>query len=114
MRKLYHREIGFPKDLKLPEGIYNLEHSEHTKQAACTDRYGMIKLPTVLDTSKAILIELELENNVPTKGVWRTSYDNKYDIIIVMIIKTRVTKTVWLNEKNDIHKTLKHWLYDTP
>lgn len=64
MRKLYHREIGFPKNIKLPTGVFRLEHSNHSRMAASTDRYGIIKLPTILDTSKATLIELEVEEGI--------------------------------------------------
>lgn len=39
------------------------------------------------------------------KGVYRTVYDKKYDLIIVMTYDRKV-KTVWLNDINDKHSTL--------
>ena len=111
---LYHKEIGFPNDIQLPGGILELNYSKHAKMAAMTDRYGHVKLPREINISKCDLIEIETKHNKLQKCVYRTSYDNKYDITIVIIPKRNYVKTIWLNSKYDNHKTLKVEKYAKP
>lgn len=59
---------------------------------------------------KAILFEVEIENNSIIKYVVRTKFNYDYDISIVFIInkdkKELFVKTMWLNSRKDKHKTL--------
>ena len=113
---LYHFEIGFPKNLEKNVkkiGKQKLEYGFHAKKAAMNDRYGIIDLPESLDFSKAKLIEAEVINNRLTKMVLRASYDNRFDLIVV--VNTDLTvRTVWLNSRRDKHRTLDRSKYDLP
>ena len=111
---LYHTEIGFPSNIELPKGIFNLTYSNHAKRASSNDRYGQMTLPTTLDTEEAKLIEIEVENNEVIKSVHRTKYDDILDRIIVLIPQKSFVKTVWFNRSDDKHSTLQHWRYRRP
>ena len=112
--ELYHTEIGFPKNIQLPEGVFNLSYSYHAKNASYDDRYGHMSLPNTLNVDNAKLIEIEVENNEVVKGVYRTSYSDDLDLIIVMIPQTSFVKTVWFNKTTDTHTTLQAWKYRRP
>ena len=112
--KTYHTELGFPKNVDLPSGTFNLSYSYHAKNASYDDRYGQMNLPNTLNVDGAKLIEIEVEGNEVVKGVYRTSYNTDLDLIIVMIPQTSFVKTVWFNKTTDVHKTLQAWKYDRP
>jgi len=111
---LYHTEIGFPTNIELPKGIFNLTYSNHAKRASFDDRYGQMTLPTTLDIEEAQLIEIEVENNKVIKSVYRIKYDDVLDLIIVLIPQKSFVKTVWFNRSDDAHSTLQHWKYRRP
>ena len=111
---LYHTEIGFPSNIELPKGIFNLTYSNHAKRASSDDRYGHMSLPTTLDIEEAKLIEIEIDNDEVIKGVYRTRYDDTLDLIIVLIPQKSFVKTVWFNRSDDKHSTLQHWRYSKP
>jgi len=114
---LYHKEIGFPRNVQLPQGVYQLnKYSRHALMAAQDDRYGEAKrLPTSIDMSQVDLFEIQVENNKVIKAAVRTHYNDKLDLIVVFMPENNnFVKTVWFNEKTDDHKTLKHWKYDIP
>jgi len=112
--KTYHTELGFPKDIVLPSGVFNLSYSYHAKNASYDDRYGQMSLPNTLNVDNAKLIEIEVEDNQVVKGVYRTNYSDDLDLIVVMIPQTSFVKTVWFNKTTDTHKTLQTWKYDRP
>jgi hypothetical protein len=90
---------------KFKIGEIKLVYSIHARYEAKVDRYQPIELPTVLDTNKATLIEVEIAEGRLNKLVWRASYSSVFDLIIVLGSSGTV-KTVWLNLKSDTHKTL--------
>jgi hypothetical protein len=103
---LYHRDIGLPVSAKKFQiGEIKLIYSMHARFEAQADRYQLISLPTVLDTNKATLIEVEILGGRLNKLVWRANYSEVFDLIIVLGASGTV-KTVWLNLKSDTHKTL--------
>lgn len=111
---LFHKDIGLPI---APNKIIfhgQLVYSNHAKRASNNDRYGKINLPKTLNTrdNNCTLIELEVKNGKPTKGVYRIPYCASYDLIIVLLYDTALVKTVWLNSKADKHTTLQTWKYD--
>lgn len=110
---LYHKDIGFPDYIKLPSHTVDLQYSNHARQAAANDRYGVIKLPYSVNLATAELIEIELEGKTPVKMLLRTKYSTQYDLCIVLA-PGGVVKTVWLNDKTDTHTTLKKHLYCVP
>ena len=107
MRALYHKDLGLPTMWKTDWGVLGLKYSKHAQQAAEDDRYGFIDLPRRLDTSRAEVIEIELdEDECLDKILYRTRYNAEYDICIAVRPLTREVKTVWLNKRNDTHQTL--------
>lgn len=115
---LYHFEVGFPKgvekNLKKIGTVNNIEYLFHAKKAAMNDRYGIIELPDTLNVAKSKIIEVEVLNNRVTKMVFRTAYDNKFDIVVVMNLPDLSVRTIWLNKRSDKHRTLDRSKYDKP
>jgi hypothetical protein len=110
---LYHKEIGFPKKMKFKK-VENLHPSAHALREANLDRYGRIEIPNEFDPTTWDVIEIEVENGALNKVVARKSLDETRDVVIVFLPLTRLIKTVWVNEKNDLHKTLDKSAYSKP
>lgn len=107
MEKLYHFELGFPKHLTIRKvGPLKLKYSRHAQSAAKNDRYGIITLPETVVIEPQDLIEIGMVGEKPTKIVVRQAYDVLHDIIIVMNTADNLVRTVWLNRRSDLHKTL--------
>lgn len=114
MSKLYHRELGLPKQTEFLFGkTYKLRYSNHAKQACLNDRYGMITPPFTAEITRENLIEVELNGQAIVKAVIRIPYNDKNDLVIVLMpdFDMAFVKTVWLNDRADNHKTLKTHLY---
>lgn len=105
---LYHADIKLPTGFRLPPRTVRLTWSKHAERARMTDRYGMIPKSATVDLSKCRTIEVGMEAGRVKKVVVRTSLDQKNDVIYVLIPgpSAWLVKTVWINEKNDKHKTL--------
>jgi hypothetical protein len=114
---LYHKDIFMPNSVKSPMHVGRLSYTFHAFTAAQNDRYGQITLPLVFN-GQGEVIEVEAIGQNPNqpikiaKQVWRVNYDDKNDLIIVMVDGGRV-KTVWLNSKADKHRTLDRTKYVT-
>lgn len=114
-RKLYHADLGIPQNAKTQHGQFLLDYSPHALNAAADDRYGnIVNLPKSLDTSKAQVIEVEMEGSKTTKVVYRIPYNEEYDLVMAVIPDRRFVKTVWLNKNSDLHNTLDTSKYDVP
>lgn len=115
---LYHKEIGFPKTLFIPQMCLKLEYTKHA-----TERTAKTSIPITKPESALILmkdiVEVETKDDINvTKIVLRTKYNNIYDLVLVLQPNystgyARVI-TLWLNDFRDTHKTLNKSLYDTP
>lgn len=104
---LYHFEIGFPDTFKAPTHLVRLRWTKHADRARTNDRYGDIPRATFLDLSKCQVIEIGVEAGKVIKYVMRTRLDDERDLCIVLIPgKEWTIKTVWVNLKTDLHKTL--------
>jgi hypothetical protein len=103
----YHKDIFIPDKLLAVarKGVIRLHYAPHAIRAAQDDRYGPIKLPETLDTNKATIIEVEIEDG-GIKVLYRAQYSDTLDICIPVLINKNLAKTVWGNMKNDRHKTL--------
>lgn len=112
-KKLYHFEIGFPKGLNTKFGVLELNYTRHALNAANNDRYGRVNLPRKINTDNAKTIEVEVTDNYVTKIVYRIHYNDRYDLCVVVGVECRVY-TVWMNERNDGHRTLNRTKYDKP
>lgn len=112
--KKYHFEIGFPTNLNYISGLIKLEYSKHAISESNTDKYGIIKPPEVLNIDMSKLIEIEVENKIIVKYVYRATYNEQLDIVIVFIPQTKLVKTVWFNMVGDEHYTLDRKQYNKP
>jgi len=118
MDGLYHKDIGFPDAVQKSisgaqdRGIsFPLSYGSHAREQAFSDRYGKISLPKKLNVAEAEAIEVQVINNKLHKILWRTDHDNENDICLAVLMENGFVKTVWLNEKNDLHATLDHSKY---
>lgn len=104
-------EIGFPEGVSIPTGFGALRWSRHALLARNNDRNGHILAPTSIDFGKCVLIEVDIEDNEVVKYLVRTSqpFDRVNDVIFALRPlgdSVFLVKTVWLNQKNDLHRTL--------
>lgn len=100
---LYHRDVGFPKDLS--DGITpdtKLTYTRHALRAAEDERLGRLpqRVPEHFD-----VIEVEVVNKRVTKSVIRFRFTLKDDLVLV-VLPDGVVKTVWVNAHTDSHRTL--------
>lgn len=102
---LYHRDVFMPDVARRLRFAVMLKYSNHARHAAKDDKRGKVNLPRVLDSREATLIEAEVVNGRVVKLVYRMAHDDKTDVSLV-VLPDGFVKTVWLNEKNDHHKTL--------
>lgn len=110
---LYHFEIGFPAWFKVPTGEVQPRYGDHSRFEAQVDRYGKIQLPTSIDLSKFKVIEIGVEGKRLVKALFRGPLDETRDICIVLTA-TGFVKTVWVNLRTDIHRTLDRTKYIDP
>jgi hypothetical protein len=107
---LYHSQIGLPKNVEWFFGrSYLLTYSRHAQLSCLNDRYGVIRKPPFqAQVTRENIIEVETQGNLIIKIVIRVSYDERFDVVIALIpdFDIATVKTIWLNEKNDFHKTL--------
>ncbi len=116
---LFHFEIGFPDDFQEPEGQFRLWYSQHSLDAAKRDRYGNLTryLPTMLDTTKALLVECELQGGQTVKLLYRVKTASRIHLVIALVPHENgqwVVKTVWGNDGRDGHATLDRRKYVNP
>lgn len=109
---LYHYTKGFPMTVNLPSSIPVI-YSNHAVQAAQTDRYGHIRLDEVIETKYAKVVELETDDRTgaPIKVLIRMPYEGNLDVCVAISLQAVkagkfLVKTLWLNSKDDQHKTL--------
>jgi hypothetical protein len=113
--RLYHREIGFPDTLRIPEGRVDLWYSVHARERIEGKYKGFLILPSFVIINKNNVIEVGTDNNITcNKVLVRTSYDNKKDICVVCNPYNGKVITLWTNYKNDKHETLDKSKYDIP
>lgn len=105
---LYHKLIGFPPTLIInSEYKILVKYTQHAKNEANHDRYGDITLPKLIKFKKEDIIEVETSDNIIVdKVLIRIPYNEKYDICLAILLGLGLVKTLWLNDKNDSHKTL--------
>lgn len=108
---LYHKDMYLPKINKIDKD-FKVEYTIHAIKAAYNDRYDEIVLPDTINLAKSDIIEIEVESGEIIKILIRTRYNSKYDLNLAIVPQTLKVKTVWLNEKNDDHKTLRKEVYN--
>ena len=116
---LFHYQLGFPARAQLRFGTKTLYWTKHALAECSADRYGIINPPNELDTDKAQVIEAELSrlddgSFYTHKVVYRIPYTETKDMVIVFVPSSGAVKTVWINMKEDTHRTLNTKKYWTP
>jgi len=104
---LYHADIRLPEGFVSPTARVRLRWTEHANRARRDDRYGEIPSFTSLPLANFKVIEIGVENRRVVKMLVRGHYTKNLDICFVLIPGAVWTvKTVWMNERNDTHRTL--------
>jgi hypothetical protein len=105
--ELYHADIRLPHGFRLPNRVVSLKWTNHATSARKDDRYGFIPAPTALNLGECRVIEVGVQGRRVAKVVVRVELDDDNDLVFVLIPGNVWTvKTVWINERNDSHKTL--------
>lgn len=115
---IYHKDVFLPRRIKgmVPQGVKNLFYSRHAKQEF-SDKNGQIVPPDSLNFAETTVVEVTVHGNMLDKLVLRKEHDENNDIVIVCVPcignnkKNWFVKTVWLNRKNDNHRTLNRSVY---
>ena len=117
MMALYHKDIFLPASLReaVPNKAMRVVYSQHAIAQADV-KYGIDRdlLPSVLNPAQSTLVEVEVDGQgKPFKFVIRTYLDKSHDLCMPVLVKgnSLFVKTVWLNDRNDRHSTLKTHLY---
>lgn len=106
---LWHADIRLPDGAVLPRTVVNLEWSRHADGERTKDRYhSEIPAFPALPLHLCRIIEVETEGRAITKWVVRIPWRGDLDLVFVLIPRkgSWFVKTVWINERNDSHKTL--------
>jgi hypothetical protein len=118
---VYHKEIGFPSTLTIPDLVTKLHYTKHALDRRTREnKYQNLKvLPGLLRIHKHNVIEVHTIDNVNVKkAVVRTKYDKFQDIVLVLELFPGKTYarviTFYLNKKHDSHKTLNRERYNKP
>ncbi len=116
---MYHRTVGFPKDIIIPNRIFHLGYTTHAKDRAKERVNGLMLLPSLVRLTPENLIEIHTDDNkYIKKAVVKLSYDKKRDIILVLEIKYQLKKavviTLYYNYKKHSFDTLDKTKYTKP
>lgn len=114
---VYHKNIGFPKTLVIPDVILSLTYTKHAKERK-DESYNLMVVPSVVRLQPSNVIEVHTEDNINIKKTLiRIKYTQTQDMILVLepLFDQQAAKviTLWVNNKKDHHKSLKKQ-YDTP
>jgi hypothetical protein len=102
---------GIPKRVQnqLPFGVRTMRYSKHAITEAHKDRYGKVKLPASVDMAIAEIVEVETEDKVLSKVVFRVPQGEGNHAVYVGIPQSGgfFVKTTWINRADDNHATLR-------
>ena len=116
----YHRKIYFPHIDKLRElnNKLNIKAWKYSVHALENVKYRIADIENMLNFIKNITLEenqifeyYKLYNNIE-KLCYRIAYDNTFDIVLVLSNDKSII-TIYLNNKDDNHDTLKKELYQS-
>ena len=112
---LFHKNIVMPREIAELKSVTIHPHvSRHAREAAQSDRYGAIMIPTLITFSGADIIEAEITGGSAVKLLIRRPYDASRDIVFAVGFRNNESflKSVWFNLRNDVHSTLKREIYN--
>lgn len=118
--KTYHRDIGLPSNVTVPQKKVKCEHTGHSDRERWDDRYGVIPKVEEVDLATADVVEVTTSNNRISKLLVRVPHPEDETLDVVMAIRPGEDKrepwrvvTNWLNKRNDTHHTLDRSKYAT-
>lgn len=118
--KTYHRDIGIPTNVTVPQRTVSCEYSGHADRERFDDRYGTIPRLDDVDLTTADVVEVSTTDNKLSKLLVRVPHPEDNTLDVVMAIRPGETKkhpwlvvTSWLNKRNDTHQTLDRSKYAT-
>jgi len=117
----YNKTIYFPDINELKIFTHNLNFLSWKYTMHCVDKIkkslDLYEIETLFNfIKKVVLKEEEIFEYYKdeTRGIYKVCYRIKYtinmDIILVLGDKKEIV-TIWINKKDDVHKTLKRKLY---
>lgn len=107
--ELYHAEIGLPQGFRMPTDRVSLVWTRHADRARVDDRYCEIPRFATIPLASFTPIEVGVEAGRVAKLVVRGHYTSELDVVFVLIpngSKPWLVKTVWVNKRSDVHRTL--------
>lgn len=107
---LYHADIRLPDGFTMPTARVALNWTSHAHKARKTDRYAET-VPAFSNIPLAAFkpVEVGVEGGRVRKIVVRGHWTPTLDLVFVLIpngSKPWTVKTVWINTRNDSHRTL--------
>lgn len=116
----YHKSLGFPTTLIIPDMMVNLGYTHHAKDRRKREgQYKVSLLPPQIKVCKDNIIEIHTNDNINIdKALIKYPYTNTKNLILVLKLfpnkKHATVITFWINRKTDNHDTVKTTLYDIP
>jgi hypothetical protein len=104
----YHKDIGFPKCIKMPYGESIFYASRHSRKQAISKNFS---IPSKIMITGQNIIEIHTNNQVVEKCLIRYPYTNQIDLCLVINPILKIIITAWLNKRNDTHKSLNKTKY---
>lgn len=115
--KLYHKSIGFPQHIKIPQQVtIRLNYTRHAQERRFREKlYKLLVVPKHVILTKDNVTEIAVQYNQLRKLTVRTSFDYRNDIVLILspTLEQRVAKviTFWLVRKYD--KSINKEKYET-
>lgn len=104
---LYHKDLENFPTLNVANKEVTPHYTIHAFDSAENDQYDVILLPATINLSKTDIFEIEIgKHDTIEKICIRMSYSKDYDLCMAIIPDGLIVKTVWLNSRDDNHKTL--------
>lgn len=110
---------GFPPTLRRPISGAKLTYSNHAQAEALRENVYISRLPKAL-SEPFTLVEAQITGNIPDKWVIRMDFSSvvpNTDLVMVLGIAglgDYFVRTLWLNAKDDNHRTFDTRKYSRP
>jgi hypothetical protein len=98
---LYHKDVYLPVIEFAP--VYVLTLSLHAK-----DQIRLKNIPPfpLFFSRTCEVVEIQVVNGVVSKILARRKVSSEWDVCFVFLVREKLIKTVWLNQRDDRHATL--------
>lgn len=115
----YHKSIGFPATLIIPDKEVYLGYTKHAKKRKKRPgQFEIKKVPSRIKINKKNIIEITTDNDVNSEIVLiKHPYTKHKNMIMVLQLTSKKNATVitfWINRKKDKHSSLNTNLYNKP